>query len=89
MSARVVLLGLLLCAGCRRISLSRLDGAKSSKAAYVRDPSHHCVDVSQAWLAQNERMVGDDGKVKTYYGWRNWKCDDNVSVVIGNDEEQP
>ena len=77
--------GLCFCVGCR--CPCKVDA--HSPATYVRDPYHHCVEVTDPDFSKDTKMVGEDGQVSINYGWRNWHCDDGVHVVISNDEAQP
>jgi hypothetical protein len=61
----------------------------NAKADYVRDQAHHCKEHSVDFLKTNDRYLNDDGTIKTVYGWRHWDCDNDISVIINNDEEQP
>jgi hypothetical protein len=60
-----------------------------AKAAYVRDPGHHCVEHTTELIHNDHKYLDNDGTLATVYGWRDWDCDNNVSVIIDNDEEQP
>lgn len=59
------------------------------KAIYVKNPSHHCVEMVSQILKSDDLVLGDDGKVRISYGWRSWDCDGKIMVTIYNDEEQP
>jgi hypothetical protein len=68
---------------------SSLVPCTDSKAAYVRDPAHHCVEGSSDIIKRDHKYLQDDGTLTTIYGWRGWDCDNGVTVTIDNDEVQP
>ena len=55
------------------------------RAAYVRDPSHHC---KLYGFSSPERLLDSWGNVTVYHGSKVFHCD-GIAVVIFDDEVQP
>lgn len=56
------------------------------KAEYVRNQAHHC---KTSMEIKGRPYLQEDGSLRDSGGWKDWDCDNDVSVIIDADEEQP